>query len=1525
VLRLETVSFDLEGHDPAGAPKRDGDTLHRGLAQLKRHKYQLPHGSIRRPVAPARKHPRTSSPASDLAPITGSGRLRPPALACGMHFLVLGPFEVTAESGDPLPIAGSKERTILACLIARAGRVVPVDDLIEELWGDHPPRTAERTLGSYVSRLRRALQPGRSNGSGPGVIVSSGDGYSLDYAGHQIDAIRFEQLAGEGHRLLDAGHPREADPVLEGALGLWRGAAYQGYRYTGFGAAEGERLDELRRAAAEDLIDSRLAGGDVGQLVPELEGMVREEPLRERRWGQLMVALYRAGRQAEALQAFTRARGILVGELGVEPGSELQRLQAAILAQDPELHRGSPAQAEPMRPTDVCPYKGLARFEAADAEFFFGREQVVSEGVGHLVGGRFLALVGASGSGKSSLLRAGILHALGSGAIPGSNRWTCAVIRPGDHPLDVMTRAMSEQGEAERRVLAVDQFEEVFTACSDVVERTAFLDAITEAAAVPDGTTRIVIAMRADFYGRCAEHRALASLLASGQILVGPMDREELYRAIERPAERAGLTVEEKLVDSLVSDTVGQPGGLPLLSTALLELWTRRRDRTLHLDDYLRAGGVEGAVARLAEDAFGRLDADEQAAAKRILLRLAAPGEGAEVVRRPAPFSEFDLDRDADASRAMAVLTDARLVTLAEGTAEVAHEALLREWPRLRTWLEDDAEGRKLHRHVTESSHTWDEGGRDPADLYRGARLTATWEWAEPREADLNDLEREFLRASRSASEGEAVRARGTNRRLRGLLAGVAVLLAASLVIGDLALTQRNRATDALTRADAGRLASRSRVEQDPVLALLLAREAVNLDDSAETRSALFAALERSPAITDRIYGPSGASPAGDETQWIAMSPDGRTLAIGDASPTVEFFDAVRRVPLGAVSVGTGTDRAAFSPDGGTLVISTPKDELVSIDVDSRTERGHLRTKGPVDAMAFGPNGTSLVTAEAVQGRESLVPRDPVTLEPSARGVRTRRGNDQIPPLASFAMAFSSDGRWLVTTGPGRGLTVVWNAHLRPVGRFPLGGNDIAISPNGRVAAIVENRGEGTNHTETRVAFLNIRTGVSHVRSIGHGGQASTQFEITGVGFSPDGRSVVTAGNDSRLVIWDVATASIRQSLGGTGDVPLRGPVVSLDGTTAFTTDRNRDVVVWDLTGRNSLARRFSAGSGFFEWPYFAISPNGRLIAVASVSGAQWTDGSGTIALIDTSSLRVVLRIQYRGGSPMGLAFSPDSSTLAVGSWNYPRYRSSVRLWNVASGRPKTSYLPGIHGSQVWTFAFSPDGRTLAGGGIVRGHGSGGRAYVWDLSDGGRLVDHLDAPQPINQLAATPNGSLLTAVTGLSEGGDLMTWDARSLASVLSVPIDNVGVYSSDVSNDGRTIVTGGQAGPRVWDIATGNPVGPALTGLNGLAGTIDMSSDGGTVVGADESGDVVLWDVRSGATIGDPLPVQGSGKWLAALFTPDGRHVFVVSETGAGWVWDVEPSDWEDRVCKVAGRNLTHQEWQKLLPDRAYDATCSS
>ncbi len=970
-----------------------------------------------------------------------------------------------------------------------------------------------------------------------------------------------------------------------------------------------------------------------------------------------------------------------------------------------------------------------------------------------------------------------------------------------------------------------------------------------------------------------------------------------------------------------MSDTVGQPGALPLLSTALLELWARCRDRTLRLDDYRRAGGVEGAVARLAEEAFDRLDDAGQIAAKRILLRLAAPGDRTEAVRRRAALIEFDLDSNVDAARAFAILTDARLVIVSEGTAEVAHEALLREWPRLQAWLEESVEGRALHRHLTEASRTWEEGGRDAGDLYRGARLSAAREWVATNDADLNDLEREFLGASRAASESESARALRTNRRLRGLLAGVAVLLVASLVIGGVALRQRDQARDVLALADAGRLASRSRVEEDPALALILAKEAVDLSDSPDTRSALFAALQRGPAITARMYAPGGPAPAGDETQWIAISPDGSTLAIGDAGPRVELFGAGARRYVGSIDVRSGTERASFAPDG-ILVVVTSEHELVSVDVATGRTITHVSAEDSVDAIAFSPDGARLVTAEASGNREFLVPRDPSSLEPLAARVRVPGlvTTAPVPPLGRVSAVFAADGRSLVTTSTS-GTTELWSADLTPQRRFPIGGDGLALSPAGAVAALIQN---DDDRAEGILSFLDLATGEVRVGSGGHHGPGLTQYEATGAVFTPDGGSVITTGNDSRLIIWEVASASVREVLQGTGDLPLRGPVTSSDGTTGFTTDRNRDVVVWDLAGADRFGRPFAAGPGFPAWPWFALSPDGRMIAVPSAPASAF-GRSGSIELLDASTFHVVDVIQYPDSSPEGLAFSPDSATLAVGAWNERRQRSDVRLWDVASGEPLTAELPGVpRRVVVWAMQFSPDGGTLAGAARVLGP-ERGAVYLWNVGSD-ELADRFDTRRPVNALAFAPDGSLLAAPTGWADGGDTIIWDTQARRVLRTIHTDDAAAYWADVSGDGRLLLTGGQTGSvRLFELETGHPLGPPLTGLTGSTDTADLSPDGTMVVGADTAGDVLLWNRSTGTVIGGPFPGPPDGAYLAASFTPDGRRVIVMSDSGSGWSWDVDPSDWATRACAIAGRSLTLEEWREFVPDRPYRATCGS
>ena len=624
----------------------------------------------------------------------------------------------------------------------------------------------------------------------------------------------------------------------------------------------------------------------------------------------------------------------------------------------------------------------------------------------------------------------------------------------------------------------------------------------------------------------------------------------------------------------------------------------------------------------------------------------------------------------------------------------------------------------------------------------------------------------------------------------------------------------------------------------------------------------------------------------------------------------------MQQVPTGSVDVGSGTERAAFSPDGTTLAVVTSAGGLVPIDVAARTVRDPVPAEASVDAIAFNPNSNELLTAEhGTDLREFLVTRDPVTLEPKDRKVPTPgRDHATFPkisaPLSLFAMAFASDGS-LVTTrfhGP----TLLWSPGLTTFRRYDAGGQAVAVSPDGSIAALIENSDQ---HYEGGVSFLNLRSGDVRTGSGGHHGPYKTQYEAVGVTFTPDGRSVVTVGNDSRLLVWDVTTGSVRTTLAETGDMPLRGPVLSPDGATAYTTDRTRDVIAWDLSGSHRLDRPFTAGTGYGGWPWFAMSPDGKLLAVASAPPGP---GFGTIGLIDTTDLRVVRRISLRHGSTQGMAFSPDGATLAVGFVS--KQSSGVELWDVASGRiTATLDAP----QRTVALKFSPDGKMLFGG---SGPTDRGLVYVWRLATPDKPVRRLRPRGTVEDLTFTPDGSQLVISTGWDTGGYFVIWDTATQRVVNTVRADDQGVLTADVTSDGRTLLTGGETGTaRLWDLQTGAPLGAPLTGLGGFADTVDLAPDGRTAVGANAAGTVLLWDVPTRSTIGDPFPGPAADRPAAALLTPDGRSVVVISDTGAGWVWDVDQSDWLQRACAVAGRSFTPQEWQTFLPDRPYHATCGS
>jgi len=472
----------------------------------------------------------------------------------------------------------------------------------------------------------------------------------------------------------------------------------------------------------------------------------------------------------------------------------------------------------------VCPYRGLQVFEEEHAPLFFGRQAATEWLVNDLRSSRFLAVVGPSGCGKSSLVRAGLVPGLRRGDLPGSETWPLSVFRPGHQPLESLavaliqltgsaddpaaplqlidalvadqrqlhltTRLALADAPPERTIaLVVDQFEEIFTLCRDEGQRRPFIDNLLYASAIEGGRGVVVLTMRADFYGKCAAYPDLAARITDHQMLVSPMVEEELRQAIERPTQLVGLEFEGGLVETLLRDVQAEPGALPLLQHTLLELWERQEGHHLTFAAYREIGGIQGAIAHRAESIYDGFDALQQSITRRIMLRLVAPGEGTEDTRRRAQKNEL-LPTGEQAEQTEAVvqtLANARLVTTARDMAtgeeqvDVSHEALIRGWPRLRLWIDEDRAGLRAHRRLTEAAQEWERHGRDASYLYRGSRLVKVERWTETYTANLSTLEHDFITASVVAQRAEHA-AKRQRQVLRITMAGLLALVIIALV-----------------------------------------------------------------------------------------------------------------------------------------------------------------------------------------------------------------------------------------------------------------------------------------------------------------------------------------------------------------------------------------------------------------------------------------------------------------------------------------------------------------------------------------------------------------------------------------------------------------------------------------------------------------------------------------------------------------------------------------------------------------------
>ena len=1164
--------------------------------------------------------------------------------------------------------------------------------------------------------------------------------------------------------------------------------------------------------------------------------------------------------------------------------------------------------AEPTQQAPACPYMGLAPFQAEDAQWFFGRERLVADLVVRLSETPFLTVVGPSGSGKSSALRAGLLPAIWDGALAGAQVWTTIVLTPGAHPVEELAvrlatackvaaesllgdwrarpgwlrlavrQALAEVPEGARLLLLVDQFEETFTLCTDEAERRGFVLALAALAGGADTQAIAVLGVRADFYARCAEYPELVALIQDRQVLVGPMSPAELRVAIAGPSARAGLALEPGLVETVLADLGEEPGSLPLLSHALLETWRRRQGETLTIDGYRETGGVREAIGRTADTVYARFDPAQQRIAKDVLLRLTALGEGTEDTRRLAKRAELLGGREPESVGVVFDrLATARLVILDENSAQVAHEALIREWPLLRQWLTEDREGLRTHRRLTDAAAEWQALDRDPGALYRGARLAAAREWAADHEERLNDLERAFLTSSCDQERDELAAARRRELRLRALAGTLAVVLVLTVTLGALTF-QRQR--DEATARQLVTLAA-ARLDQQP-LSLLLSLESLRLAPALdEPRDSLLRGLLEPPHSRLVLSGHTGG------VEGVAFSPDSRMIASASGDGTLWLWDSGTGTPIGQPLTGhTGSVMGvAFSPDG-TTIASAGDDRTVRL-WDAATGEpigqpltGHTER---VEAVAFSPDGEVIASAS----RDQTVRRWDTTTGQPIDGPLTGHS------AAVRGVAFSPSGTTIASASDDHTVRL-WDANTgHPMGPVLTGHTGtvigVAFSPDGTKLASAS--------ADRTVRLWNAVTGQPIGRPfIGH------TYGVIGVAFAPDGKTLASVSDDRTVQLWDAASGQqIGQPLIGHTD-HVWVVAFSPDGKTIATGSRDRTVRLWDAKTSPPLARSLIGHTNSVR--ALAFSPDGTKLASAGADR--------TVRLWDAASATPIGQpMTGHTGQIEGLAYSLDGKTLATASDD-----RTIRLWDADTGNPKGPPLTG-HTGFVKGVAFSPDSRMVAS--ASRDH----TVRLWDANTGKQIGQPLTGHTGgVWGAAFSPDGKTLATA---SYDRTVRLWDTATgeqIGQPLTGHTD--GVMGVAFSPDGKTLATASyDRTVRQWDVSTQELFGVPLTGHSDTVWGVAFSPDGTTIASVSGDRTVRLWNLNTQELFHVPLTGHTDRVWGVA-FSPDGGTLASASRDFTVRLWPLGVDAWIRHACTVANRNLTQDEWDRFVgADRPYVRGC--
>lgn len=1247
-----------------------------------------------------------------------------------------------------------------------------------------------------------------------------------------------------------------------------------------------------------------------------------------------------------------------------------------VLAANPAYRQPAPVPYDgptlPAPPADARPYKGLAPFDESDAMWFHGRERVTAALVRRLAD-RYddpgpLVVTGASGSGKSSLVRAGLIPAVARGdlGIAGSAQWPRLVLTPSADPVGAIARAveplvgvagelladqirrdpprlgrvlrwrLDREGAGSRVLLVVDQFEEIFTQCADEEERRLFV-AVLHASA--ESAALVVLTVRADFYGESAAYPELRGSLEGRQLLVGPMAADEVRAAIEKPAAAAGLSLEPGLTAmamrdlGLLSGRDGyEAGRLPLLAHALYVTWLQREESWLTVAGYERGGGIHGALAVTGEQALSRLDGPGQETARLLLLRLIRIGEGSEDTRRRVERQRLlsEMPDPATASVVLAAFTadDTRLITVDEDSVTITHEALLTAWPRLRSWIEADHAGLVVEQQLVESATDWDREGREPAALLRGSRLGLVRDWATDahRRARLGGVAREYLDA---ALRQEAEEQRGVHRRARArvaVTAALAVLLVLSLVSTLVARGQRDTAVAQRRAAAVRSLTAQAELLRGSQigLAMRLGMSAVALDPTPDARASLAETASQSH-YAGVIAGNSGPISA------VAYAPDGRTLLTGGADKTASLWDVTEPARPRRLAVLAGHQgavlAAAFSPDGRFAVTGGADKAVLLWDVADRTHPRRLATLsgngGEVGSVAFTLNGNTVVVGS-----------------PAGQG--------------TF---------WDVSD----------HSHPRQVAVLP-GGDSIeaktAVSPDGRVALLAaddlvdwDDAGSG----DATVALYDISRPAHPVllNSFDTG-----QLIVTAVAYGSDGRTIAVAGNDNTVTLWSVAQPEHPRRLGTlTGHTgTIEAVAFSRDGLTLAAASMDQTAVLWDVTDRRHPMRLATLTGHSDPVADVAFDPDGRLVATAGADGnvMMWSitppdaparlgslytyasgderssaafSPDGRIVLIGTHNSQISFKSPgylfdvtdpaaprrislLRGRASINkVAFSADGHTVATGNSDF-----TTTVWDVADlAHPRSLLNLPSDGDSTGGISFAPDG------GMLATESASGKLTLWNVADATRpirLLTVATGPTP-SGLAFSPDGR--TVVIGSTDNTATL-WDVSRPTAVHRVGVlnDQDSVLAVAFGPDGRTVATGTSDSTVLWDVA--DPTRPrvlaTLLGQSGAVNAVAFSADGETVAVGSKDRTVSLWNIANPTY---PRRIE--------LFSDHTKPVSAVAFNPAGTILLTAGDDdsvMENltglknsvtqplaRTCALIGQGLDPAEWSKYAPGVQFRAAC--